>query len=161
MTMFCPCLKRSGRGFSLRSRTYVRMTQYSCADFFGAAGRVFSGITPAIFGPFVYRATGYCQASTPCSLTIFLYDIKLNRKEMAMFTNAFSKPRPGYVLQLSLFLVSRKNCRQRSFAILISCGLRKEVDEMNFDDFKKRLLQDTEFKIEYEDLAPEYEIVRA
>ena len=32
---------------------------------------------------------------------------------------------------------------------------------MNFDDFKKQLLQDPELKKEYDDLAPEYQIVRA
>ena len=32
---------------------------------------------------------------------------------------------------------------------------------MNFDEFKKQLMQDTEFKKAYDDLEPEYEIIRA
>ena len=32
---------------------------------------------------------------------------------------------------------------------------------MNFDEFKKQLMQDTEFKKAYDDLEPEYAIIRA
>ena len=32
---------------------------------------------------------------------------------------------------------------------------------MNFNEYKKQLLQDPEFKKAYDDLAPEYEIIRA
>ena len=32
---------------------------------------------------------------------------------------------------------------------------------MNYDEFKKQLMQDTEFKKAYDDLEPEYAIIRA